>query len=57
MLAAGELTEGYPAIASAWRFARERGVAPLPLLDALHAIVWQDRPVGEVLAALTLSGS
>ena len=24
MLAAGELTEGYPAIATAWRFARER---------------------------------
>lgn len=55
MLAAGELTEGYPAIASAWRFARERGVFPLPLLEALHAVVWQDRPVGEVLAGLTLS--
>ena len=37
MLAAGELTEGYPAIATAWRFARERGVASLPLLAALHA--------------------
>jgi glycerol-3-phosphate dehydrogenase (NAD(P)+) len=52
MLAAGELTEGYPAIATAFRFARERGVSGLPLLGALHAIVWEDRPVGEVLGAL-----
>ena len=50
MLAAGELTEGYPAIATAWRFARERGVAPLPLLAALHAIVWEGAPVAETLA-------
>jgi glycerol-3-phosphate dehydrogenase (NAD(P)+) len=50
MLAAGELTEGYPAIATAWRFARERGVAPLPLLGALHAIAWEGAPVGEALA-------
>src|SRR6185437_8704961 len=34
MLASGELTEGYKAIATAWRFARERGVGPLPLLAA-----------------------
>ena len=52
MLAAGELTEGYPAIATAWRFAREQGVTELPLLEALHAIVWEDAPVGEVLAKL-----
>lgn len=55
MLAAGELTEGYPAIATAWRFAREHGVSGLPLLEALHAIVWQDAPVGETLARLTLT--
>jgi glycerol-3-phosphate dehydrogenase (NAD(P)+) len=54
MLAAGELTEGYPAIATAWRFARERGVEKLPLLKALHEIIWQDRPVGETLAGLAL---
>ena len=43
MLAVGQLTEGYPAIASAWRYARERGVAGLPLLAALrNAIVWED---------------
>ncbi len=54
MLAAGELTEGYPAIASAWRYARERGVTKLPLLAALHAVVWENAPVGETLAALTL---
>jgi glycerol-3-phosphate dehydrogenase len=59
MLAAGELTEGYPAIATAWRFARERAVSSvtgqLPLLEALHAIVWEDADVGKVLAGLHLS--
>jgi glycerol-3-phosphate dehydrogenase (NAD(P)+) len=55
MLAAGELTEGYPAIATASRFARERGVTDLPLLHALHAIVWEHAPVGPTLAALSLS--
>jgi glycerol-3-phosphate dehydrogenase (NAD(P)+) len=55
MLAAGELTEGYPAIATTSRFARERGVGELPLLQALHAIVWDDAPVGATLAALRLS--
>jgi glycerol-3-phosphate dehydrogenase (NAD(P)+) len=55
MLATGELTEGYPAIATAWRFARERGVTELPLLQALHAVVWQDAPVGETLARITPS--
>jgi glycerol-3-phosphate dehydrogenase (NAD(P)+) len=54
MLAAGELTEGYPAIASAWRFVREHGVSGLPLLKALHAIVWEDAPVAATLAALRL---
>ena len=56
MLAAGELTEGYPAIASATRFARERGVAHLPLLEALHAIVWEGKPVADVLAKLEIGG-
>jgi glycerol-3-phosphate dehydrogenase (NAD(P)+) len=56
MLAAGELTEGYPAIATAWRFARERGVTGgLPLLEALHAVVWEGAEVGGVLAGLRLS--
>jgi glycerol-3-phosphate dehydrogenase (NAD(P)+) len=55
MLAAGELTEGYPAIATAWRYARERRVDGLPLLAALHAIVWEGAPVAPTLAALTLS--
>ena len=54
MLAAGELTEGYPAIASAWRYAGERGVTKLPLLAALHAVVWENAPVGEALAGLKL---
>jgi len=55
MLAAGELTEGYPAIATAHRFARERGVTDLPLLDALYAIIWQDADVRETLGKLRLS--
>jgi glycerol-3-phosphate dehydrogenase (NAD(P)+) len=54
MLAAGELTEGYPAIATAWRFARERDVKDLPLLEALYAIVWGGRAVVDVLTTLTL---
>jgi len=56
MLATGELTEGYPAIATAWRYARERGVTGLPLLQALHAIVWEGAAVGETLARLTVGG-
>jgi glycerol-3-phosphate dehydrogenase (NAD(P)+) len=55
MLAAGELTEGYPAIATAHRYARERGVKDLPLLDALYAIIWQDADVRETLGKLRLS--
>jgi glycerol-3-phosphate dehydrogenase (NAD(P)+) len=52
MLAAGELTEGYPAIDTAWRFARERGVTNLPLLRALHQVIWEDAPVAATLASL-----
>jgi glycerol-3-phosphate dehydrogenase (NAD(P)+) len=54
MLAAGELTEGYAAIASAWRFARERAVTGLPLLRALHAVVWEGAAVADALASITL---
>jgi glycerol-3-phosphate dehydrogenase (NAD(P)+) len=49
MLASGELTEGYPAIATAWRYARERGIGGLPLLGALHAIAWEGADVGATL--------
>jgi glycerol-3-phosphate dehydrogenase (NAD(P)+) len=52
MLAAGELTEGYPAIDTAWRFARERAVTDLPLLRALHQVIWEDAPVAATLASL-----
>ena len=55
MRAKGELTEGYPAIQTAWRFAREHGVADLPLLEALHRVVWEDAPARETMAALRLS--
>jgi glycerol-3-phosphate dehydrogenase (NAD(P)+) len=54
MLAAGELTEGYAAIASAWRWAREHGVSDLPLLRALNSIVWEEAPVGPTIAGLRL---
>jgi glycerol-3-phosphate dehydrogenase (NAD(P)+) len=55
MLAAGNLTEGYPAIATAWRWASENGITDLPLLEALHAIIWEDAPVGPTLAKLRLT--
>jgi glycerol-3-phosphate dehydrogenase (NAD(P)+) len=55
MRAKGELTEGYPAIQTAWRFARERSVDGLPLLEALHAVVWGDAPVKDTMRALRLS--
>lgn len=55
MAAEGELTEGYAAIAAAMRFARERGVHDVPLLEAIDAIVWRERPVAETLAALRLT--
>ena len=54
MLAVGELTEGYAAIAAAWRWARERDVSELPLLRALNAIVWEEAPVMLTMAALRL---
>jgi glycerol-3-phosphate dehydrogenase (NAD(P)+) len=55
MLAEGTLTEGYPAIASAWRFAEEHAIADLPLLEALDAIVWKGADVGAVLGKLRLT--
>jgi glycerol-3-phosphate dehydrogenase (NAD(P)+) len=54
MLAAGNLTEGYPAIATAWTWAAENGVTDLPLLQSLYAIIWEDAPVAETLAKLRL---
>ena len=49
------LAEGYPAIASAWRWAEEHGVRDLPLLAALHRIIWEDGAVPEALGELVLS--
>ncbi len=54
MAAAGELTEGYPAIKTAWRFAAEHGVRDLPLLEALHAIIWEDAAPRPTLEAMRL---
>jgi glycerol-3-phosphate dehydrogenase (NAD(P)+) len=57
MAAVNQLTEGYPAIASAWRWAKEHNVSAndLPLLACLHAIVWEDVPVKDALGRLQLS--
>jgi glycerol-3-phosphate dehydrogenase (NAD(P)+) len=57
MAAINQLTEGYPAIKSAWRWAQEHGLSAkeLPLLQALHAVVWEDVPVAEAMANLQLS--
>jgi glycerol-3-phosphate dehydrogenase (NAD(P)+) len=55
MAAAGELTEGYAAIKTAWRYTREKGLGDLPLLEALNAIVWENAPVPETLAKLRLT--
>lgn len=46
-----ELTEGYAAIRWCWRFAREHRVDGLPLLRALHRIVYEDRDVERELRA------
>jgi glycerol-3-phosphate dehydrogenase (NAD(P)+) len=54
MLAAGELTEGYPAIATAWRWAREHGTTDVPLLRALNAIVWEGATVADTMRTLRL---
>ena len=47
--------EGYPAIATAWRFARERRIDGLPWLEALNAIVWGGADVRKTLGELRLS--
>jgi glycerol-3-phosphate dehydrogenase (NAD(P)+) len=52
MLAKGQLTEGYAAIATATRFADEHGVREIPLLRAIDAIVWRGANVGDTLRAL-----
>jgi glycerol-3-phosphate dehydrogenase (NAD(P)+) len=55
MEARGQLTEGYPAIRTAWELANERGLRPLPLLGALHAIVYEGAPVEPTLRAVCAS--
>jgi glycerol-3-phosphate dehydrogenase (NAD(P)+) len=45
LAARDELTEGYAAIRWCWRFAREHGVRDVPLLRALHRIVYEDQDV------------
>ncbi len=54
MLAKGELTEGYMAIATAKRYAKERGIGGLHLLDAIHGVVWEGADVGATLRGLRL---
>jgi glycerol-3-phosphate dehydrogenase (NAD(P)+) len=54
MLAVGELTEGYAAIATASRFAAENEVRDVPFLRAVHAIVWEGAAVAPTLSALRI---
>ena len=46
-----ELTEGYAAIRWCWRFARERAATGVPLLRALHRIVYGGHDVERELTA------
>jgi hypothetical protein len=41
------------AIATATRFANERGIKGLPLLDAINAVVWRGADVAKTLDALS----
>jgi glycerol-3-phosphate dehydrogenase (NAD(P)+) len=52
-----ELTEGYAAIRWCWRFARERKVGGVPLLGALHRIVYGGRDVERELFAACFTPS
>ncbi len=55
LAAIGQLTEGYPAIKSAWQYTRELGVERLPLLKALYEIVWENKPVDETVKKVVLT--
>jgi glycerol-3-phosphate dehydrogenase (NAD(P)+) len=57
MAAIGQLTEGYAAIATARRYAREHEVPGLPLLEAVHAVVWEGADVRQTLSELTFGGA
>jgi len=57
LAARDELTEGYAAIRWCWRFARERRVADVPLLRALHRIVYGGRDVERELFAACFTPS
>lgn len=51
----GTLTEGYPAIRAARRWAEEHGlVHELPLLETLHRVVWEDADARVAFDALKL---
>ncbi len=51
MAAEGLLTEGYAAIASAMRYVAEQKVEGVPLLRAIHAVIWEDQDAkGELLS-------
>jgi glycerol-3-phosphate dehydrogenase (NAD(P)+) len=55
MRAAGELTEGYPALQTGWELLQQKvdegrlAVADFPLLEALHRIVYQGADVADTL--------
>ena len=54
LAARDQLTEGYAAIRWCWRFAVQHEVARVPLLRALHRIVYGDRDVDTELRAACL---
>jgi len=52
-----QLTEGYAAIRWGWRFAREHGATDVPLLRALHRIVYEGADVERELRAACFAGA
>jgi len=51
LAARDELTEGYAAVRWCWRFAVERKITDVPLLRALHRVVYEGRDVERELRA------
>ena len=57
LAARDQLTEGYAAIKWCWRFAVQHRVAGVPLLRALHRIVYQGRDVETELVGASFRGA
>ncbi len=57
LAARDQLTEGYAAIRWCWRWARQEGRTDVPLLQALHRVVYRAADWGQVLNRAFLRGS